>query len=146
MSWNGNTLHITLLALCEGNPPVTSGFPSQKASNAELSCLLDVSLYELFSKQLSCQLSDMPHYSYDTIVMILESTHSIKVQNTKVCITCVGWSHKYFCPLNLFNFILTHWDLSRMAAILQKTISSVCYWMKILVFLLKFHSSLLLRV
>ena len=23
-----------LLALCEGNPPVTSGFPSQKGSNA----------------------------------------------------------------------------------------------------------------
>ena len=25
----------TLLALCEGNPPVTGGFPSQRASNAE---------------------------------------------------------------------------------------------------------------
>ena len=25
-----------LLALCEGNPPVTGGFPSQKANNAEL--------------------------------------------------------------------------------------------------------------
>ena len=24
------------LALCERNPPVTSGFPSQRASNAEL--------------------------------------------------------------------------------------------------------------
>ena len=24
----------TSLALCEGNPPVTGGFPSQKASNA----------------------------------------------------------------------------------------------------------------
>ena len=29
------TLHV-LLALCEGNPLVTSGFPSQRASNAEL--------------------------------------------------------------------------------------------------------------
>ena len=26
----------TLLALCEGNPPMTGGFPSQRASNAEL--------------------------------------------------------------------------------------------------------------
>ena len=26
----------SLLALCEGNPPVTSGFPSQRASNAQI--------------------------------------------------------------------------------------------------------------
>ena len=29
-----------LLALCEGNPPVTSGFSSQSVSNMELWCLL----------------------------------------------------------------------------------------------------------
>ena len=29
-----------LLALCEGNPPVTGGFPSQRASNAELLCFI----------------------------------------------------------------------------------------------------------
>ena len=32
-SWYGKH---TLLALCEGNPPVTGGFPSQMASNVEL--------------------------------------------------------------------------------------------------------------
>ena len=30
----------TFLALCEGNPPVTGGFPSQRASNVELLCLV----------------------------------------------------------------------------------------------------------
>ena len=30
----------SLLALCEGNPSVTDGFPSQKVSNAELWCVL----------------------------------------------------------------------------------------------------------
>ena len=30
----------TLLALCEGNPPVTSGFPSQRASNEKLWCFI----------------------------------------------------------------------------------------------------------
>ena len=30
-----NHQNSTLLALCEGNPPVTGGFPSQRASNAE---------------------------------------------------------------------------------------------------------------
>ena len=33
-SWHGNTFPV-LLALCEGNPPVTGGFPSQMASNSE---------------------------------------------------------------------------------------------------------------
>ena len=33
-------MHSTLLALCEGNPSVTDGFPSQRASNAELWCFL----------------------------------------------------------------------------------------------------------
>ena len=32
--------NITLLALCEGNPPVTGGFPSQMASNTEIFLLL----------------------------------------------------------------------------------------------------------
>ena len=31
---------FTFLTLCEGNPPVTGGFPSQRASNAELWYLL----------------------------------------------------------------------------------------------------------
>ena len=34
------TLSSALLALCEGNPPVTGGFPSPKASDAELWCFL----------------------------------------------------------------------------------------------------------
>ena len=33
---NNKTQSLTLLALCEGNPPVTGGFPSQRASNAEI--------------------------------------------------------------------------------------------------------------
>ena len=31
-----------LLALCEGNAPVTGGFPSQRASNAAFDVLFDV--------------------------------------------------------------------------------------------------------
>ena len=32
----------TLLALCEGNPPVTDGFPSQWAGNTGFDVLFDV--------------------------------------------------------------------------------------------------------
>ena len=31
-----STKHTTILALCEGNPPVTSGYPSQSACNANV--------------------------------------------------------------------------------------------------------------
>ena len=41
--------HFTLLALCEGNPPVTGGFPSQLASYMNLWWFF--SLLKLFNKQ-----------------------------------------------------------------------------------------------
>ena len=48
-SWWRNDMEMlfALLALCEGNPPVTSGFPSQRASNV----VLGVSLNKLLNKQ-----------------------------------------------------------------------------------------------
>ena len=40
-SWWHQRIHqsCTSLALCEGNPPVTGGFPSQSASNAEIALM-----------------------------------------------------------------------------------------------------------
>ena len=43
-----------LLGFCEGNPPVTSGFHSQRTSNAEIWWLFCVSLSKLLNKQFSC--------------------------------------------------------------------------------------------
>ena len=56
---HGNVSHdmemlSALLALCEGNPPVTGGFPSQRASNVKLHVLFPVSLTKLLNKQSSC--------------------------------------------------------------------------------------------
>ena len=50
---------LILLALCEGNPLVTSGFPSQKASNLELWCFPCCYLNMLFNKHLSHQCDTM---------------------------------------------------------------------------------------
>ena len=44
-----------LLALCVGNPLVTGGFPSQRASDAGFHDFFDISLNKLLNKQLSCQ-------------------------------------------------------------------------------------------
>ena len=52
--WRHDTETLsTLLALCEGNPPVTSGFPSQRTSNAELSLLLACTNYRTNSRGTS---------------------------------------------------------------------------------------------
>ena len=42
ISWRHQVMeiHPSLLALCEGNPPVTGGFPSQRTNNAKFWCLL----------------------------------------------------------------------------------------------------------
>ena len=39
-----------LLALCEGNPPMTGGFPSQRSSNMGFEVFVDVSLNKLLKK------------------------------------------------------------------------------------------------
>ena len=77
-----------LLALCEGNPSMIDGFPSQRASNAESihegnksvtggfstqrdsdGVLFVVSLNNLWNKQLSCQWFLMPQNSCDVSLM-----------------------------------------------------------------------------
>ena len=41
---HGKEMLSVSLVLCEGNPPVTGGFPSQRTSNVELFCLFVVGL------------------------------------------------------------------------------------------------------
>ena len=51
-----------LLVLCEGTPPVTDGFPSQKASNTCFYVAFVISLNKLQMKQLSWQWIEMPKW------------------------------------------------------------------------------------
>ena len=53
-----------LLAICEGNPPVTGGFLSQRASNTGFDDSFDVSLNKRLSKQTSRQWKETPGYSF----------------------------------------------------------------------------------
>ena len=65
---NGMEMLSTLLALCQGNPPVTGGFPSQRTSHTAFWCLLDVSLNKLLNQRSSS--GDLSRYdrSYDVTV------------------------------------------------------------------------------
>ena len=58
-----------LLALCEGNPPVTGGFTSQKASSTGFDIYFNVSLNKLLKNQLNIQWFDTSWRSCDITVM-----------------------------------------------------------------------------
>ena len=66
----------TLLALCEGNPPVTDGFPSQRPVTRSFDVFFDLHLNKLLSKQLRRRRFEMPsrllwcHYDVVYIVKI----------------------------------------------------------------------------
>ena len=52
-----------LLALCEGNPPVTSGFPSQRPMTRSFDVFFDVRLNKRLGKQWSCRWLEVPWHS-----------------------------------------------------------------------------------
>ena len=49
-----------LLALCEGNSPVTDGFPSQKPVTPSFEIFIDLRLSKRLSKQSKCRWFEMP--------------------------------------------------------------------------------------
>ena len=57
------------LAICEENPPVTGGFPSQKAGDAGFDIFCVVNLIKMLSKESSCLWFETPWHSCDIIVM-----------------------------------------------------------------------------
>ena len=59
-----------LLALCEGNPPVTGGFPSQKISKVGFDFAFVVKLNSSMSKQSWGWWFETPRRSCDVIVML----------------------------------------------------------------------------
>ena len=59
-----------LLALCEGNPLVTGGFPSKRPVTQSFEVFFDVHLDKQQSKQWSCQWFEMLWCPYDVTVTI----------------------------------------------------------------------------
>ena len=64
-SWWCHQMEIlsTSLALCEGNPPVTGGFPSQRPVMCSFDVFFDLHLNKHLSKQSRCQWFVMPSHS-----------------------------------------------------------------------------------
>ena len=79
------TSKLRVTGLCEGNPPVTGGFPSQKASNAE-------NVYILWCYHV-CAIFNTTKHLIDTVVIMWQQTTIILgfVEATKF-----GQFHEYW--------------------------------------------------
>ena len=107
-----------LLALCDGNPPITEGFPSQRPVTRSLDVFFDLRLNKRLSKKMETLVI------WDAIALIIMSlewyTHDLLFG--MVC--CV---------------LLTHGTRKQMTAILQTSFSNSFSSMKIISFWFKFQ-------
>ena len=71
MSWT------PLLTLCEGNPPVTGGFPTRWTSDEDIWCFFDVSLNEMLNKPTINWWSETPWRSCDITAMCIVNSDDI---------------------------------------------------------------------
>ena len=68
-------IRATLLAFCEGNPPVSDGFPSEMTNNAEI--ILMAGCHHI-NYGMQCDMCTSPNsfdYSYDTISNVCDIRH-----------------------------------------------------------------------
>ena len=82
-----------LLAHCEGNPPVTSGFPSQRLVMQSFDGFCDLWLQKWLSKQsrhcwfemplhsLWCHCNEIHHLHYAGIILCMQSASEIRCYN-----------------------------------------------------------------
>ena len=66
-----------LLALCQGNPLVADGFPSQRTSNVELLFFFSVNLSKLLNKHSSC-------WQWDGTVLKWSQCHDFHARPNRV--------------------------------------------------------------
>ena len=88
----------SLLALCEGNPPVTGGFPSHRASNADVLFFFVASLNKLVNNQLSGVLRQQHVMSLQQVTLnvangkLVEYAGSVGTQYSMVSYHVIMWS------------------------------------------------------
>ena len=85
----------SLLSLCEGNPPVTGGFPSQRDSNTEIWWVF-ISLNKLLNKLLSFRWYQTPWHSVTSLELL--QRHLLRLASIHIRVNLNGWGNcKQFC-------------------------------------------------
>ena len=89
-----------LLVLCERNPLVSSGFPSQRVSNTGVDVSFDVSLCILLSKQSRGRLIEISWCLFDITVMIL---YDICIDTGVIMPVGKPWPEEYWLRWKCFH-------------------------------------------
>ena len=117
-----------LLAVCEGNPPVTDGFPSQRASNAGFGVFFDISLNKCDLRRHSghCDVTVMVQGNETRRICQKNASHEYKrsdhINTTKknVCIfhtkyiyifMSLKWLHASVTVSQITNSVTVCWQL-----------------------------------
>ena len=83
------TSKLRVTGLCEGNPPVTGGFPSQRASNAE-NVYISWCHHVL---RVICRILTVLYWACNTNANVILCT--VGVLCSEPSIDCVGWFHQW---------------------------------------------------
>ena len=125
-TWRRHNVGIlsALLGLCEGNPPVTSGVPSQRSTNAALFLLLVVTLHKqsvclwFSNAHVPCamtvmsetdswwEVSKWPHWGRDKLAAISYTIFSNSRFGLGVCVFRIKFICKFFLRA---QSITSHW-------------------------------------
>ena len=90
---------FTLLALCEGNPPMTGGFPSQRIVMPNFDTFFDISPNRLLNKQSKCRWIEAPEHSCDFTKGNAKKTSASKNIAVEIAVmTLSGANHAVSCP------------------------------------------------
>ena len=79
-----------LLALCEGNPPVTGGFTSQRPVTRSFGVFLDLRLNKWLSKQSGCRWFEAPSGS------LWRHFNALMLRVTTLCKSILAWFYQCF--------------------------------------------------
>ena len=130
--WHKMEMLSALLAICEGNPLLTSGLLSQRASNADLWCFL-------FRMPEQCVAQTVELLViWDAMMLIWHPCNVIRCH-------VILWQD-VLLDIEEVQGYLTYWGQDKMANIFQMTFSNTFSWMNTFELLLRFHWILFLRV
>ena len=74
-----------LLALCEGNPPITSRLLPQRTSNAGFDAYFDVSLNYPVEQTIELPVNEMPWHSCDFTVIYHDLLFKLDLSDYEMC-------------------------------------------------------------
>ena len=121
-----------LLALCEGNPLLSSGFPSQRASNAELwyfACCQPKQTFEWIHELPLIRDAMMLMTYCDVMIFFRKPQQLTSIWKLHWWYQMISEDCRISSVLDIDFHDLTHWPLEDLNMILKMEFSILFYWL-----------------